>query len=219
MDRDHLQTPIALFEDLRRQTNLKKREFLRSEIEHKAIYRVAPGSPKLLAKSPNAYYTWQIYLRRCMFDPEFVYAAAELLLDSLPQGRFQFAAVEDAGNPLAQALGTITNTPWISVKKQRKLYGLHNWTEGRVSGDPIILVDDLAGSKSSLKSAKSVLLAFKLNLAPYYLTVIDKTQGTHNNSYINDFKLVSLFTCEDFSMTWNAYKEKYRCDPDFGPHY
>lgn len=208
-----------LLDELQRFDDEVKFEYLRSEIDHKAIYRVAPNGRKLLAKGPGAYYTWQIYLRRCMFDPKFVYTAADLLLKEMPEGRFQFAAVEDAGVALAQALGTLSGRPWISVKKQRKAYGLHNWTEGRVTGDPLVLVDDLAGSQASLRTARSVLQAFKLEVAPYYAAIINKTQGTHQTNYLNDFKLISLFECEDFAMSWNAYRDRYRCDPDFGPHY
>lgn len=210
---------VELLDELQRFDNAVKFEYLRSEIDHKAIYRVAPTGRKLLAKAPAAYYTWQIYLRRCMFDPKFVYTAADLLLKKMPEGVFQFAAVEDAGVSLTQAMATLSGRSWISVKKQRKVYGLHNWTEGRVTGDPLVLVDDLAGSQASLRTARSVLRAYKLEVAPYYATIIDKTQGTHQSNYLNDFQLISLFTCEDFALSWNAYREKYRCDPDFGTYY
>jgi orotate phosphoribosyltransferase len=195
------------------------REYLRSEIEHKGIYRVAPGGRALPGKAPNTRYTWQFYLRRCLFDPWFTICAARTLLAEMPEGKCQFAAVEDAGVPLAQALATLTETPMISVKKQRKMYGLMNWTEGRVTGEPLVLVDDLAGSQASLKAAKKVLQAFKLPVAPLYVTLVNKTQGTHAENYLGDSKLVSLFTCEDFAMSWAAYLEKYNRDPAFGPTY
>jgi len=195
------------------------REYLRSEIEHKGIYRVAPGGQALPGKAPNSRYTWQFYLRRCLFDPWFTIGAAQALLAKMPEGKFQFAAVEDAGVPLAQALATLTETPMISVKKQRKLYGLMNWTEGRVTGDPLVLVDDLAGSQASLRAAKRTLQAFKLPVAPVYVTLVDKTQGTHRENYLDGSQLVSLFTCEDFAMTWAAYRARYNRDPDFGAAY
>ena len=154
-----------------------------------------------------------------MLEPRFVYTAADLLLSRLPPSPRQFAAVEDAGSSLAQALATLTGTRWISIKKQRKNYGLHNWTEGVVSGNPLVLVDDLAGSQASLRNARHVLDSFKLNVAPYYMTIINKTKGTHHSNYINDIKLVSLFTCDDFAMTWQEYSDRYRCEPDFGPTY
>lgn len=195
------------------------REHLRAEIEHKAIYRVPPGGQALPGKAPNTRYTWQFYLRRCLFDPWFTIGAAQLLLAKMPAGKFQFAAVEDAGVPLAQALATLTETPFISVKKQRKVYGLMNWTEGRVTGDPLVLVDDLAGSQASLKAAKRTLLAFKLNVAPFYVALVNKTQGTHQENYLSDSQLVSLFTCEDFAMSWAAYRARHNRDPDFGLAY
>jgi hypothetical protein len=48
---------------------------------------------------------------------------------------------------------------------------------------------------------------------------VNKTQGTHAENYLGDSKLVSLFTCEDFAMSWAAYLEKYNRDPAFGPTY
>ena len=196
-----------------------KRDYLKNKIEHSGIYRVKPGTINLIGKAPNTYYTWQLYLRRCLFEPKFVYTAADLLLSQLPNVPRQFAAVEDAGLPLAQALATLSGSNWISVKKQRKQYGLLNWTEGVVNGAPLVLVDDLAGSQASLKNARYVLEAFKLNVAPYYMTLMNKTKGTHHSNYLDDIKLVSLFTCDDFAMSWQEYIDRYRCEPDFGRIY
>lgn len=194
-------------------------EYLRSEIDHRGIYRVPPGGRRLPGKAPNSWYTWQFYLRRCLFDPTFAFLAGENLLARMPEGECQFAAVEDAGVPLAQAMATITCTPFISVKKQRKGYGLLNWTEGRVTGAPLVLVDDLAGSQASLKAARKILVAYQLNVAPVYVTIVDKTQGTHPEAYLQGSKLISLFTCEDFAMTWEAYRARYDRFPEFGPTY
>ena len=124
-----------------------KYEYLRNEIEHNAVYRVEPNGKKLPGKAPNSTYSWQIYLRRCMFDPKFVFTAAELLVSKLPRGLdVQIGACEDAGVTLGLAVATIMSTTMISIKKSRKVYGLLNFTEGRVTGKPILLVDDVAGS-------------------------------------------------------------------------
>lgn len=196
-----------------------KWEYLRDEIEHRAVYRVAPNGHRLPGKRANTSYGWQIYLRRCMFDPKFIFTAAELLVDKLPDKNVQIGACEDAGVPLGLAMATILGTPMISLKKTRKVYGLLNFTEGRSIGLPILLVDDVAGSQNTLKNAAKTLEAFGLPVAGQYATLINKTQATHPENYVQRKELISLFTCEDFAMGWKAYVEKFKREPDFGAYY
>lgn len=193
-----------------------RREYLRRRIDHHGIYRVAPGAQRLLGKAPGTYYTWQFYLRRCLYDPVFVTAAAQCLVEQLPTTQVQFAGVEDAGVVLAAALGAATGTPWLTVKKQRKVYGLHNWTEGTPTGLPIVLVDDLAGSQRSLKTAAQTCTALGLQLADFYVTLVNKTANGHSSSYLENTRLISLFTCADFAMTWQDYTAAYGQPPEFG---
>lgn len=190
-----------------------KWEYLRQEIEHRGIYRAKPGSC-IPAKAPNAIYTWQFYLRRVMYNPKFIMTAAELIIDKLDLKDKQLGACEDAGVPLACAISFMTGIPVLTIKKSRKAYGLLNFTEGPVTGDPIILVDDLAGSQATLRSSAQLLKTFKLPVDNQYVTLVNKTQGTHQ-TYL-DAKLISLFTCEDFAMSWEEYETKYNKEPTFG---
>ena len=193
-----------------------KLKYLQQEIEHKAIFRVIPNKQNLPAKAPNFSYTWQFYLRRCLFDPKFLFTAAELLVDLLPNKDVQIAACEDAGVPLGIAMSAILKTPMLSIKKTRKGYGLLNFTEGTFVGKPIVLVDDLAGSQSTLKKAESILKAFDLTVAEEYVALINKTVGTHPEAYLRNKKLISLFNCDDFSLTFEDYVRKYKKIPEFG---
>jgi len=194
-----------------------KMAYLHAMIEHNAVYRVAPGNRPIPGKKPNSYYTWQIYLRRCMFDPQFVFTAAELLVDKLPNKDVQICACEDAGVVLGMAMSTILGTPMISIKKNRKVYGLLNFCEGRASGKPVLLVDDVAGSQGTLKAGVKVLEAFGLPIADQYVALMNKTIATNPESYIQQKELISLFTLDDFAMSWNAYVKKFKTEPDFGP--
>jgi len=200
--------------------NLKNKEgklkYLQEEIEHKGVYRVLPKEKLLPGKSPNFYYMWQFYLRRCLFDPKFLFTAAELLVDLLPDKNIQIAACEDAGVPLGIAMSTYLNTPMISIKKIRKAYGLLNFTEGRVTGKPIVLVDDLAGSQQTLMKGVKILKAFNLTVANQYVALINTTRGTDPEAYLKDKKLISLFNCDDFCLTFEEYVRKYRKIPEFG---
>jgi len=195
-----------------------KLEYLRSEIDHKGIYRVAPNEISLPGKAPNSKYTWQFYLRRCLFNPQFVTIAADLLIKKLNNTDVQIGACEDAGVPLGMAMSMMLNCPMISIKKSRKEYGLLNFTEGVLINKPILLVDDLAGSQNTFKKAINTLCAFKLSIADEYVALVNKTQATHANNYIQNKKLVYLFSCENFNMSWNDYFKTYGEYPDFGKY-
>lgn len=195
--------------------SIEKWQYLRAEIEHKGIYRT--GGRMIPAKAPNLGYTWQFYLRRCLFDPMFVLTAAELLVAELPDKDVQIAACEDAGVPLGLAMSAVLRVPMLSVKKERKSYGLLNFTEGRVTGKPLLLVDDLAGSQQTLMNAMGVLNAFKLPIANEYVALVNKTE--HPTNLIEGKQLMCLFTSNEFALTWQEYVDKYNKEPDFGRFY
>jgi hypothetical protein len=46
---------------------------------------------------------------------------------------------------------------------------------------------------------------------------MNKTIATHPENYIQQKELISLFTLDDFAMSWNAYVKKFKTEPDFGP--
>jgi orotate phosphoribosyltransferase len=193
------------------------REYLRTEIEHRGIYRCEPGT-RIPAKAKDKYYTWQFYLRRCLYDPKFTNAAADLLVELLSSQDVQVGACEDAGVVLGMAIAERLNTPMFSIKKQPKAYGLQNKLEGRLTGQPVLLVDDLAGSQATLRSSRQMLTMMNIPIAREYVTLINKTTGTHD-AYLDDMKLVSLFSCDDFKLTWADYVTEYNKRPDFGLSY
>lgn len=189
-------------------------EYCRDHIDRNSIYRCVPGQ-FIPGKAPNTKYTWQFYLRRSMFDPQFMKYAVELLIEKLgPLENVQFGACEDAGVPLAQALSLKTNIPMFTIKKDRKKYGLLNFTEGIIYDKPVILVDDLAGSQKTFRDAKVLLQAFGLHCDSRYVALVNKTQGTHQ-TYLEGMRLVHLFTCEDFHMSYQVFTHKYGIEPSF----
>jgi len=190
--------------------------WMRDRIEHDAIWRAAPGT-RVPAKQYNQHYTWQFYLRRVMFDPQFVATAAQVLTTMLPLDQVQFAACEDAGVPLALALAAETNHPMISIKKTRKSYGLLNWSEGMPSGRPLVLVDDLAGSQTTLRQARACVTAYGLEVMPWSVTLINKTRNAHVP--VDDNCMINLFTCRDFALTWPEYVDQYGHEPRFGSYF
>lgn len=196
---------------------MTSKEYLRNEIEHRGIYRCEPGT-RIPAKAKDKYYTWQFYLRRCMYDPMFTNAAADLLVELLSNKDVQIGACEDAGVVLGMAMAERLGTPMFSIKKQPKAYGLQNKLEGRLIGLPVLLVDDLAGSQATLRSSRQMLAMMNIPIATEYVTLINKTTGTHD-TYLDGMQLVSLFTCDDFKLTWADYVAEYNRRPDFGLSY
>jgi orotate phosphoribosyltransferase len=190
------------------------REYLRTEIEHRGIYRCEPGT-RIPAKARDKYYTWQFYLRRCLYDPKFTNAAADLLVELLSSHDVQVCACEDAGVVLGMAIAERLNTPMFSIKKQPKAYGLQNKLEGRLTGQPVLLVDDLAGSQATLRSGRQMLTMMNIPIAREYVTLINKTTGTHD-AYLDDMKLISLFSCDDFKLSYSDYVAEYNRRPEFG---
>jgi len=193
------------------------KEYLRTEIEHRGIYRCETGT-RIPAKAKDKYYTWQFYLRRCLYDPKFTNTAADLLVELLSSHDVQVGACEDAGVVLGMAIAARLGTPMFSIKKKPKAYGLQNKLEGRLTGQPVLLVDDLAGSQATLRSSRQMLTMMNIPIATEYVTLINKTTGTHD-AYLDDMKLISLFTCDDFKLTWADYVAEYNTKPNFGPSY
>lgn len=193
---------------------MTKKEYLRNEIEHRGIYRCEPGT-RIPAKAKDKFYTWQFYLRRCMYDSKFTNTAADLLVELLSSRDVQVGACEDAGVVLGMAIAERLGNPMFSIKKTPKAYGLLNKLEGRLTGQPVLLVDDLAGSQATLRSSRQMLTMMNIPVAKEYVTLINKTVGTHD-TYLDNMQLVSLFTCDDFKLTWEDYVTAYNQLPNFG---
>jgi orotate phosphoribosyltransferase len=196
---------------------MDKREYLRTEIEHRGIYRCLPNT-RIPAKAKDKYYTWQFYLRRCLYDPKFTAAAADMLVELLSSRDVQVGACEDAGVVLGMAIAERLGNPMFSIKKKPKAYGLLNKLEGRLTGQPVLLVDDLAGSQATLRSSRQMLTMMNIPVAQEYVTLINKTTASHD-TYLDDMKLISLFSCDDFKLTWQDYVTEYKRSPDFGLSY
>jgi orotate phosphoribosyltransferase len=189
-------------------------ERCRLEIEHRGIYRCPPGA-SIPAKFGGQPYHWCFYLRRCLFDQAFVTSVARQLLERQSLDGYQIGACEAAGVPIAIALAQASGRPMFTVKKEPKAYALRNRTEGRIADMPVVLVDDLAGSQSTLRIAERFLTTSGLEVAPFYMAIVHKTQHTHTGNLLQR-RLVSLYDCGHFTLHWQVYAAKHGRDPDFG---
>ncbi len=107
--------------------------------------------------------SWLIDMRRIVTDATILDAVAELFweicADKLP---FQIGGMEVAAIPLLSAIlmksverGTPING--FIIRKERKTYGTGNLIEGKVTDAPIIIIDDILNSGSSLEKVRVVL--------------------------------------------------------------
>lgn len=189
------------------------------QIEHRGIYR-CPNGELMQGSTPVGVIYWQFYLRRCMFNPVFTNAVAHHLLERLPSTDVQFAGVETSGTTLAYALAQASGTPMLGIRKQPKPYGLTNFTEGRITGKPLVIVDDLIGSGSTLHRAHLTLKSFNLNVSDQHVVIVDKTDmKAPPRIDVPGVTVNHLFKRDQFALRWDEYVERYGQDPNFGPHY
>jgi orotate phosphoribosyltransferase len=202
----------------------QKRLFVKNFINEFCIYRVKPGEPKLPGKLPNTLYTWQFYLRRGLFNHEFLTAVSELFLqkvhEELNTFDFQIAGLETASTPLLAGIPLVAakyglDINAFSIRKNRKEYGLLNWIEGRVNNKPIMLIDDLCSSTASLDKAYKVLLSVNLtnilNRAFCVVNkknVIDRNQPVVDKYLTEEIKVMYLYSLDDFNLTYNMQEVK-----------
>lgn len=194
-------------------------------IEHKGIYRCKPGT-FLMSKQSGGRYTWQYYLRRCLYDASFANQVGEAFWSLFPYDGFVLGACEAAGVPIAcaiQAKGREKgyDVPILSIKKEPKKYGLSNFTEGPLYMDrPVMLVDDIAGSQGTLLRAEAFLKFRGMKMYDSYFCVVNKAGKNvePHPVYLTNSRLVTLFTSDDFSHGWKSYVAKYGKEPCFGEY-
>ena len=136
------------------------RDFVASAIRERAILQ---GENQRLISPNGKSNRWLIDTRRLFMDPKTLDAAAELFWQECA-GRmpFQVGGMEAAAIPLLSAIlmkalarGAPVNG--FIVRKERKTYGTGSSVEGALTDAPIVMVDDILNSGSSLEKARVVL--------------------------------------------------------------
>ena len=150
------------------------RDLLAAAIRERGILR---GETQRLISPSGGRNNWLIDMRRLFMDPQLLDAAAELFWQEcagyLP---FQVGAMESAAIPLLSAIlmkshsrGTPVNG--FMIRKERKTYGAGSSIEGVLTGDPILLADDVMNSGTSLEKARVVLEQQNKKVALAYVLV------------------------------------------------
>jgi orotate phosphoribosyltransferase len=185
--------------------------WVKSYIDEKCIIRntVMPG------KLPGTTYTWIFYLRRGLFNHEFLSAVAQMFYYKVEKDighfNFQIAGLETASTPMLSSFPIIgrifkKNINAFSIRKEKKEYGLRNWIEGIPNDKPVLLIDDLCNSSNSLLKAKQILENEKLTVLNYAFVLVNKTvhiENTEDKYLKSNIKMISLFNLNDFKLKYD----------------
>ena len=159
--------------------NQAPRDIVSSCIRERAILRAE--NQRLISPHGNSN-NWLIDLRRLFMDAKSLDAAAELFWEECA-GRlpFQVGGMEAAAIPFLSAIimkslsrGTPVNG--FIIRKERKTYGTGSSIEGTLTDAPIVLVDDLLNSGTSMEKARVVLEKENKSIAFAYVVIDYESQ-------------------------------------------
>ncbi len=157
---------------------------------------------------------WVFDFRAALLEPSFLDALTEALWQKLePFYPFQLGGQETAAIPLVAGLvmksvskGKPVNGFYI--RKSRKRYDLQQQVEGSLTDAPVILVDDLLNSGSTIQ--RQVLLLKELGKQVVAVQTIVRFRNESDYSFLTkqSIALHALFTLADFGLTLNAPHER-----------
>lgn len=220
------------------------RTAVRDYINDHCIFRCNPevqyvqGIPKgtIPGNSPDRYMTWQFFLRRLTHNSDMM-AATSILMSELfkensePTSEVQMAGMETSSLPIISFMqGHLRSQGYyynsFSVRKERKMYGLFNIIDGRPEPCPVMVIDDIFNSGSTIhRVLDTALYEYDLNPHSNSYVIVKLSDSTASHLVNNGFpiKINHLFTKNDFDL--NFSEEKYwipddcRKDWNYRPDY
>ena len=189
------------------------KEWVRAYINKYCIIRNTPMPGKL----PGSTYTWIFYLRKGLFNTDFMVAIAKMFVYKFeridPAFNFQLTGLETAATPMLVGIPLVAKMYGIDlnafvVRKKRKEYGLLNMFEGRPNQKVAVILDDLCNSGNSMSQCERALDTEGMEVARVAFTIVNKSNGsvhsaTRQRTDMNlpqDIEVVSLFTLDDFGL-------------------
>lgn len=183
--------------------------WVRDYIDNHCIIRGA----NLPGKKPGTKYSWMFYLRRGLFNHEFLSAVSQMfcikIQEEVKHFNFQLAGLETASTPMLAGIPLVARVYGLdlnafSVRAERKTYGLKNWFEGLPNEKPVLMVDDLCNSAISMRRCYDLLTQHNIPVLDYAFVIVNKTEKQFNNNtdkYLpNHIKMISLFNLDDFGL-------------------
>lgn len=168
-------------------------------------------------KTPGSQYSWMLYLRNGLFNPEFLSAVSQLFIlkikEKIGHFDFQIAGLETGSTPMLAGIPLVgrefnIDINAFSIRKNQKQYGLLNWLEGAPNDKPVMIIDDVCNSSKSMKKCYDVCSSSRLSIFNYAFCIVNKSSNkVSNNHYVNtdeylppNIKIISLFDFNDFNL-------------------
>ncbi len=178
---------------------MDKRERLFSLLKNEALFR---GFVKLSSGKISDFY---IDVRRVSLTAEGLYLISSLIWENIKGEDISAIGGPTLGaDPLVSGVCIFAhnagkNLKGFLIRKSPKEHGRHQLIEGKelVSGERVIIMDDVATSGSSLINSLKILQKEKVNVVKA-IVVVDREEGAKENLLKLGCPLVSLFTRSDF---------------------
>jgi orotate phosphoribosyltransferase len=142
------------------------------------------------AKNPKRRNKHIFYMKRGMYNIDFMIPCAKILIyrieGSIKHFDFQLAGVETGATPLLTSIPLVLASYNIkvnafSIRKDKKTYGLLNRIEGIPNRKPVLLIDDIYNSGSSVRKARQHLAEEGINnIMEKTVSILCKKPAPHN---------------------------------------
>ncbi len=150
---------------------------------------------------------WLLDVRRLMLEPRLLDAYAELFFELLGEDLpFQVGGLEMGAVPLVAAIlmksverGTPVNG--FVIRKERKTHGTGSLIEGTLTDAPIIIVDDIVNSASSLEKIRVVLAVQGRAIAQVFTLVDYHNPAGHAWRCLHGIVVRAAFVLADLGLT------------------
>ena len=161
---------------------------------------------KRITSSKGKSQNWMIDLRPVLLDATSIEIICEKFWGKyesyLP---FQIGGMAVAAVPLVTALLISANRRGLStsgfiIRKTRKRTGLGNRIEGKITDAPIILVDDIFNSGSSMQKAYQAVQQEGLSVSAVFAIIDYESKTGKTWLRVNGTKIQSIFKLKDFDL-------------------
>lgn len=193
----------------RLQERVSPHQLVRSAIKERCLVTSADGP--LLSPS-GSLQNWMIDLRPLFLDAIMLARVAGMFLHKFSdRGPYQIAGMEVAAIPLiiGIALRSVRSGAAINaciIRKERKSYGLGKAIEGSLNDHPVILVDDILNSGSSMEKARVALAREGKTVREAFVLIDYRSRKGLAWRKKHGIKVISLFTLTDFDLSLAADK-------------
>ncbi|WP_210202784.1 PQQ-binding-like beta-propeller repeat protein [Bradyrhizobium sp. SK17] len=180
-----------------------KLDELRQSIRELGIHQ----GDELMISSNGGTQRWLIDLRAVFLRRDNLWRFAFLFWAIYGnRGRFQLAAMETAAIPLLSTL-LLTAPPQhagingVILRKDRKPTGLGRSLEGKLTTDPVILIDDILNSATSAEKARSIVAAHGGRVSEMAVVIDYRSRRGLAWRATNHIDVRALFSLSEFGLS------------------